>query len=117
MIILTEYQKEFILNNFFKNEKYAGWKTIATTLLEKGECIVAGEGCIWRGGIGNFIKTEHAKGEFFCTRYKFDLANFLSSEWYKEISGEYCQILRDKREALYVEWAEICNLNALAQKA
>jgi hypothetical protein len=46
---LTNYQKEFILNYFFKDEKYAGWRNIGTTLLEDGECVVAGTECIWIG--------------------------------------------------------------------
>lgn len=34
MTVLTNYQKKFLLDYFFKNEKYVGWKSIATKLLE-----------------------------------------------------------------------------------
>ena len=43
MTELNPILREFILNNFFKNEKYAGWCNIATDLLQDGKCIVAGE--------------------------------------------------------------------------
>lgn len=89
MRILTENQKNFLLNYFFENDKYPGWKSIATTLLETGKCIVAGETCIWRGGIGNFIKTSPAKGTVGCSLYKFDLEYFLTSVWYKEVKEQY----------------------------
>ena len=61
-IVLTTYQKDFLLNNFFENTSYAGWRGIATTLLETGECVVAGDKCIWVGGIGNFIEIKKAEG-------------------------------------------------------
>lgn len=57
-INLTENQKEFLLDNFFKLGDYYGWKNIATKLLENGVCVVAGGECIWRGGIGNFITSK-----------------------------------------------------------
>ena len=52
---LTEHQINFLLK-FFENKEYSGWKNIATKLIETGSCIVAGDKCIWNGGIGNFIK-------------------------------------------------------------
>jgi len=61
MRVLTEIQKEFLLKNFFTNENYAGWRSIATKLLTTGKCIVPGSKCIWHGGIGNFIKTAEAE--------------------------------------------------------
>ena len=107
---LTEYQKEFLLEYFFKNEKFPGWKIIATYLLEKGECIVAGIGDIWCGGIGNFIKITNAKNAVDCLLYEFDLEYFLSTEWYKEISNQYIAILSDKKRCIEQEYEEICNL-------
>jgi hypothetical protein len=85
MITLSDYQKTFLLDYFFKNEKHSGWKNIATKLLDTGECIVAGKECIWVGGIGNFIKIEEAKDAVDCDLYKFDLEYFFTSEWYKGI--------------------------------
>lgn len=72
--------KEFLLETFFKNEFYAGWRNIAEELIEKGECIVAGKDCIWKGGIGNFIKTEEATDFIDCIKYKFDYNTFVSKD-------------------------------------
>jgi hypothetical protein len=80
--MLTLKQQEFLLE-FFKNE-YAGWRNIATILLTSGECTVAGEKCIWRGGVGNFIKTEIAEGYFGCLKYTFNLKEFISSQYFLE---------------------------------
>ncbi len=57
---LTEHQKQFLFDNFFEQQEYAGWKSIANNLLEKGSCVVAGSTCIWIGGIGNFMKISPA---------------------------------------------------------
>lgn len=107
MKTLTNYQKEFILKYFFENEKYAGWKNIGTTLLETGECVVAGTNCIWFGGIGNFIETELAEGFFNCLKYKFNLDYFLSSNWYKEISNEYLSTIIEKQSTNRKEYQEL----------
>ena len=40
---LTENQKDFILQNFFKNESFAGWKNIANNLLLDDELSQDGE--------------------------------------------------------------------------
>lgn len=87
MINLNEVQKEFILDTFFKNDDYFGWNNIATLLIEKGKCVVAGTECIWDGGIGNFIKTETSNDYIDCLIYKFDLEEFLHSNWFMEINS------------------------------
>lgn len=110
MRTLSEYQKNFLLDYFFKNEKYAGWKNIATKLLETGQCIVAGKDCIWIGGIGNFIKTEDAKDAIDCTLYKFDLECFFTSKWYKAIRDSYASILLSKKREIEQECEEIANI-------
>jgi hypothetical protein len=107
---LTDYQKHFLLENFFKNEKYAGWRSIAMKLLETGQCIVAGKECIWVGGIGNFIKTEIAKDAVDCTLYKFDIEYFFNSEWYKEVRNARASILMNKKRELEQECEEISNI-------
>ena len=110
MMTLTKYQEDFLLEYFFKSEKYAGWKNIATKLLHNGVCIVAGDTCIWRGGIGNFIKTKNAENAVDCLLYEFDLVYFLSSEYYKEVSNNYISDLSDKKRRIDLEYEEICNL-------
>ena len=110
MKLLSNYQKEFLLTHFFENEKYAGWKNIAIELLNTGQCIVAGKECIWIGGIGNFIKTEKAKGAIDCILYKFDLEYFFTSKWYKEIRNSYASNLSNKKRQIEKEIEEIDQL-------
>ena len=74
---------------FFYDKKFAGWESIANSLLETGSCIVAGEECIWKGGVGNFINTKSAPNLIGCSEYTFDVTNFMSSEWYKESLTTY----------------------------
>lgn len=110
MKTLTENQINFLLEYFFKTEKFAGWKSIATKLLNTGNCIVAGKKPIWIGGIGNFIKTKEAENAIDCLLYEFDLEYFLSSEWYKEISIQYIAILASKKRQIETEYNDICEL-------
>lgn len=107
---LSVNQKNFLLEYFFRNEDYGGWKNIATTLIESGECIVAGKNTLWIGGIGNFIKTEDAVNAFECTLHKFDLDYFLTSAWYQSIKKEYIAQLEEKHQTLAKELIEINNL-------
>lgn len=110
---VSEIQKNFLLEYFFKNEDYAGWNVIASTLIKEGLCLVAGNECIWMGGIGNFIttksdhKTIHA---FDCLEYQFDLDNFLTSEWYKEVKTQYVLDLLDKKNKAEQMYKEISTL-------
>lgn len=97
MKTLTQNQIDFLLEYFFTNEKYAGWKNIATTLLIHGSCIVAGTTCIWDGGIGNFIKTSPAENTIDCSLYEFDLEYFLTSKWYIEVKNEHVKALNDRK--------------------
>ena len=80
---LTENQINVLLP-FFKDEGYPGWKTIALNLIKNGNTIVAGNECIWKGGIGNFIRTEKSKNLDDCLEYYFDLEVFLSSVMFQE---------------------------------
>lgn len=94
--------KKFLLT-FFEHNNYPGWKNIATDLIEKGECVVVGNSCIWVGGIGNFIKIEEADGYIGCVKYKFDLDEFKKSVWYKKDMISYLDDLRDKQIKLLEE--------------
>lgn len=107
---LTEYQKEFILKNFFISDQYPGSKEIGLKLLEKGECIVAGNECIWVGGIGDFIEIEKTDKYIGCVLYKFDLELFLNSEYYREIRNKYHSILSNKLREIEKECEEIANI-------
>ncbi len=107
---ITENQKEFLLNYFFKNESFAGWKNIATKLIESGSCIVAGTDCIWKGGIGNFIQIDNAEEAIDCLKYTFSLKYFLSSEWFKEIHNSYIAELAQEKRKIEEKYFEITNL-------
>ena len=103
----TDYQKKFLLEKFFKNEAYEGWRNIATALLEQGKCIVAGDYNIWEGGIGNFIKTKETKGLIGCIEYTFDLESFLQSEWFREVRTVEVDTLLIAKKEIEKEYDEI----------
>lgn len=106
---LTEIQKNFLIDNFF-GSNFAGAKNVAEILLEKGNCIVAGKDCIWKGGIGNFIKTSEAEEAYGCLKYNFNLGEFLSSLWYKEVIDSYLHSLKAKEKELSNKIEELSNL-------
>ena len=109
---LNDNQIVFLLENFFRNDKYPGWRNIGVKLLETGECIVPGDKCIWQGGIGNFIGTEPAEGTVGCLLYDFDLEFFLTSKWYAEIAKRQMEIMEDEQsEALNKYQNMVRNLN------
>ena len=109
---LTEFQKSFLLDYFFNNERYVGWRNIATTLLEKGKCVVAGDRYIWMGGVGNFIKTSEADGFYGCMLYEFDLNYFMTSEYYKEIHTNFLEDLSEKINLLQEKFNDVTKLKS-----
>ena len=112
---LTEIQRNFILNEFFYNTGYPGWKNIANKLLDKGTCIVAGKDCIWKGGVGNFIRLDEEPEFVDCSRYTFNIKDFMLCTWYKETLDLRFSDNIDKIEALQKinkELKEIRNGNA-----
>lgn len=99
---LTKAQKEFMLYNFFYSDYARGWKNIAESLLDTGECIVAGKKCVWQGGIGNFIETEKDPELIDCLRYKFDVKKFMSKDnkYFMEYYDRWLnKIKKDKEKA------------------
>lgn len=107
---LTETQKDFILENFFKLNESPGWRNIAYKLLDTGHCIVAGDTCVWRGGIGNFIKTKEVENVYGCLLYEFDLEQFIDSIYFKEIHREYMDVLVEKKSSIDIEYKELYKL-------
>lgn len=85
---LTDFQKGFILDTFFNNEK-PNWRTIATELIEQGSCVVGGEELFWFGGIGNHIEHSSNPKYIGCLEYKFNIDNFLSSEYFQGTVKSY----------------------------
>jgi hypothetical protein len=82
---LTDKQIEFLAEKFFTSQTcWPGAGRIANELLVAGECIVAGEGRIWHGGVGNFICSKPVPGAVGCSLLRFDLDGFLSRPWVRE---------------------------------
>ena len=80
---MTEHQINFLLQNFFKhNTNISNWEGVARTLIEDSTCILAGTENPWKGGIGNFIKTEEAPpGTIGCIRLIFNKKDFF--QWFE----------------------------------
>ena len=80
---IDNYKEEFILK-FFKDERFAGWKNIASKLIKTGSCIVAGENPIWVGGIGNFISIKPYKDAYNCSEFTFHKELFFNSDYFQD---------------------------------
>lgn len=108
---LSKEQTEFFLE-FFKldEDRTPGWKNIATKLLEKGSCIVAGDSCLWKGGIGNFIKTENTDEAVGCLVYKFDIENFMQTSWYIDTRNSFLDMMDHDLRKLESKRNEIAKL-------
>lgn len=78
---MDENQRNWLIETFFKNEKYAGWRKIAEKLIDEGSCITTTQGYdIWVGGIGNFIKDEPFEGGVDLIRLTFNVKEFASKD-------------------------------------
>jgi hypothetical protein len=82
---LNKIQKDWILEAFFENYGYPGWKNIANKLIESGSCITTSQATnIWHGGIGNFINTKDFEEGEGVVEMTFDLDTFLNSKYFLE---------------------------------
>lgn len=98
-IKLTEEQKTYILNKFFKISQSTSYGIIGSKLLETGKCIVANNHRVWNGGIANFIEVSEYEGGYMCYEYKFNLEIFLKSDWFKEnINNDILDVIKQKKE-------------------
>ncbi len=99
---LDKIQRDFLLETFFKDENFARWKDIAEELIDKGECVVAGEDSPWMGGIGTFITTKPTPDNYVgCCILTFDLEKFVNPDcsFFMEKHGIYIkQILAKKAD-------------------
>ncbi len=107
---LTNSQKEFVLHNFFTNSTFHGWKNIAEKLIDTGKCVVAGKECIWRGGIGNFIKVENFEQGVDCLMYTFDLTGFLVSEYYRLTARQLLKGITEEKDYIVQYHKEISRI-------
>lgn len=96
---MKTHQKDFILKYFFENDKFAGWRNIATELIDKETVLTTCDHRdIWSGGIGNFIKSCKSDEGIGLWRYSFNVKEFLSSSWFKEIKGYYLEDIKEQYE-------------------
>lgn len=87
--------QEFLLRFFEDTKRIPNWKNVATTLIEEGECILAGSERPFAGGIGNFIEVNSDTNLIECVKLKFDLESFKSSQFYKDYAEK--EIIRTKQ--------------------
>lgn len=104
---ITNTNKDFILDNYFYNPQFAGWKNIAEKLIDQGSCVVAGDTRIWVGGIGNFIDYSTPDNFLECTKYSFDLDAFLRSNWFMEGAVLHLTELSQRKALLETDIATI----------
>lgn len=107
---ISKYQKEFILEYFFKNDNYHGWRNIASKLIDDGHCIIGGRQILWYGGVGNFIETSDAPNAVECTLCTFDLRSFINTNYFKDIYDQYVKKVLDKKNKIDQEYAELLSI-------
>lgn len=81
---MIEKQIEFLIDTFFATSNHAGDRGVARHLLTSGGCIVAGNGRIWNGGVGNFIRIEEAPYAVGCARLTLDIDAMLRADWVQD---------------------------------
>jgi hypothetical protein len=108
----TQFQLDFLRTFFYENNSnYAGWINLADALLKHGKCIVAGNNCIWVGGIGNFITTKPAENAVDCIEYTFNYEEFTKSELYLSALREHIMRISESKKAIEQQYSEISNLH------
>lgn len=114
---LTENQEKTVLEYFSHNlvdgVSLVSALRIGQTLIEKGKCLVAGDECIWRGGIGNFVICNKAEDAVGVLEYTFDLGTFLSSVWFRENTQHAIDGLNGKLKVMTLELNELVELRGL----
>lgn len=102
---MNEIQIKFIVDHFFRSHH-----VIANELVKMGKLIVAGDGNLWSGGVGNFIKKKPAPGSIGCTLLIFDKDEFLKSLYFKEYKREF---IEQKMEKIKIEMLAVDMVSAL----
>jgi hypothetical protein len=111
---LTEYQKKFILDTFFKplHYEYPGALNIGEVLLTEGGCVIPDTGTyiFKHSPLNQFNKVSKADSKKFidCVEYTFDLNGFLDSwnlkravsKHYEELESQY-QIQKQMKNELF----------------
>jgi hypothetical protein len=111
LIELTEDQIKILERFFLKRENtLPSEMQIAYTLLRRGRCVVAGDGCIWTGDAGNFIRVTPAPDAVGCSLLELDLSCFLRSGYVQALLAEQDDTLIKKRDELNEQRAVIRSL-------
>lgn len=94
MKLFTDIQINFLLDTFFDHYEFPGSRSIGRTLLETGQCIVAGTDCIYpAGSVGDFISISPAEDTIGCSLYTLDRIKFLNSALYFDEFHKHSEIL------------------------
>tara|TARA_R110000772_G_C13220533_1_gene431792 strand:+ start:462 stop:794 length:333 start_codon:yes stop_codon:yes gene_type:complete len=107
---LSEDLTKTLVAYFFQDGASVMSEAIGRELLEEGSCVVAGDECIYRGAIGNFINTKKSKAHIGCLEYKFDLESFLKSEYFKPYKESWIKIGEDTIEKAKLKLEELTSL-------
>jgi hypothetical protein len=110
---MTENQINFLLDKFFQHnhapKDFPGWKGIAKKLIENGKCTVAGNGELWWGGIGNFIKVTPAPDAVDCSLLTFDVDEFTSTNnrYFAEAYDAHVNHLEQEQSRIQLELEDV----------
>jgi hypothetical protein len=114
---LTDTQISILIDAFFLTEaSYPGLAEISRRLLLEGECIVAGNGQLWNGGVGSFIRVTVAKDAVGCAKLTLDREALLSTPWVKENLESRIDALRLQTNKLQEQVAAVRGLLEFATK-
>lgn len=111
---LTKLQKDFILDEFFKNEEYAGWRNIAESLLNEG--YVTTTTCsIWSDNITNFMNIVASETNIGCYDYEFDIESFLVSEMFVTAYKKKLTTLKENFDKVKSDYEDFKVLSQLTE--
>jgi len=100
---MNTIQKNWLLETFFKNEQFAGWRSIAEKLIDEGKCVTTMQGAdIWVGGIGNFIKQKNYNAGVDLIELTFNVKEFASMDnmFFLEYYNHELKRVSEKQEEL-----------------
>ncbi len=100
---LVKIQIDFLVEELFGSDKLPGSRRIAEQLLATGSCIVAGDGNVWVGGVGNFIRRRPAENAVDCTLLTLDIKGLLRGVGESKIADIRLEFLNDQLEKVQAE--------------
>lgn len=104
----SEQEVNKFINYYFSTGTFNNEIEIARKLITKGYCIVPKESILWVGGIGNFIMESKADSRFIgCKRISFNIAKFVKSKMFEEVTNNKIEQLETKLDATIKEKSRI----------